>query len=160
MMLTQQQLHGMTYKDALCMGVSNLGAHYCGDGVRQCCRDPQAVCAICGRPATNVHHEPPVGMGGGNSQWTLELPDGRTVKLRPALIALCGSGTEGCHGKRHSGVFRLEWRWASEEYEAKWWDGTFFAQGFGPHDPRLLEYGGWYEVRGDESRLIKGKGRR
>ena len=54
-------------------------------------------CIVCGKWGVNVHHEPPKGLGGEKS-W-----DG-------SLLALCGSGTTGCHGLRHAGRLKLEWR--------------------------------------------------
>lgn len=138
-------LHGTPYQQALCMGMPHVHAHYNGPGVRQVVRNRDATCAVCGKGATNVHHEPPLGLGGANSTFTLATPRG-TWELRPALIALCGSGTEGCHGKRHEGLLRLEWRWRDHDIEEKWWAGEFLAQGYEPHDPRLLEWGGWWAV--------------
>ena len=54
-------------------------------------------CIVCGRYGTNRHHEPPKGLGGERA-W------------HGSLLALCGSGTTGCHGLRHAGRLKLEWR--------------------------------------------------
>lgn len=52
------------------------------------------VCEVCGMfPATNLHHRKPRGMGGSR--------DGG-VNSPANLLAICGSGTTGCHGKIES----------------------------------------------------------
>lgn len=145
MIVDARVLRGTPYRQAVCMGMPHVHAHYNGPEARDCVRDRDAECAVCRRPATNVHHEPPLGMGGGNGTFTLTTPRG-TWELRPALIALCGSGTDGCHGKRHDGLLRFEWLWTDRSHEEKWWEGEFLSQGFEPHDPRLLDYGGWWAV--------------
>ena len=53
-------------------------------------------CAVCGRPATNLHHVIPKGMGC------------RSDKGIP-LIRLCGSGVTGCHGLAHKGKLHFGW---------------------------------------------------
>jgi len=44
-------------------------------------------CEICGNRAENIHHRRPRGMGGSQDEGGPEN-----------LMALCGSGTMGCHG--------------------------------------------------------------
>lgn len=57
-------------------------------------------CVVCGRPATNRHHEPPKGIGGV----------GRKGK-EPPVLSLCGHGNvDGCHGMRHRGDLQFRWR--------------------------------------------------
>lgn len=54
-------------------------------------------CALCGRPASNLHHVVPKGMGGADDS---QIP----------LIRLCGSGNaSGCHGAAHSGHLHFAW---------------------------------------------------
>lgn len=130
-------LRGLSVREASCFGMPNLGAHYEGRSVRSNRLDDDARCAVCGRPATNAHHVPPVGMGARNAKFELH---GHV--LRPALIALCGSGTTGCHGEVHSGRILVEWEWCAEEYEVAWWQGLLLEM-FGPASPRLYEFGRW-----------------
>lgn len=114
------QLRGTPYERAKCYGAPNWHAVYT-DGLRYRLI-AGARCMVCGRPATNAHHEPPKGMGGVKA-WELRTERGPYV-LRPALIALCGSGTTGCHGARHRGELSFRWEWDDEGTEAAWWDGT------------------------------------
>lgn len=60
-------------------------------------------CIVCGRPNPNLHHMPPIGSG-KRSAW------------QGAMLALCGSGTTGCHGAFHAGKLELDfidghWMW-------------------------------------------------
>lgn len=45
-------------------------------------------CVRCGREAENVHHRSPRGAGGSKAVWVSAPSNG---------LALCGSGTTGCH---------------------------------------------------------------
>ena len=135
-------LHGLSYAKAVCMGMPHVGCRYIGEGARSTVVLKGAPCACCGRPATNAHHEPPIGQGGAMRGWTLRTPRGLFV-LRPALIALCGTGAKGCHGRRHAGLVRCRWVWTDEAAEAAWWSGELLSHGFAPHDARLLEFGRW-----------------
>ena len=60
-------------------------------------------CIVCGRwrgYATlkgGAHHMPPKGSG-GEAAW------------HGNLLALCGTGTTGCHGLWHAKKLKLEWR--------------------------------------------------
>ena len=60
-----------------------------------------------------------------------------------ALIALCGSGTTGCHGKRHVGKVEITWEWFDEADAERWWSGELLSHGYAPHDPMLYELGRW-----------------
>lgn len=139
-------LQGLTVRQARAFCAPSVGASYAGRSVRSNRLDEGARCAVCGRPATNAHHEPPVGMGGGRARLALN-----GVAMRPALIALCGSGTTGCHGKVHSGALRLEWAFDSDEEEELWWRGWFA--------PEVYEAGaaglGRWEVRDRAGNLLK-----
>lgn len=70
-------------------------------------------CVVCGRPATNKHHEPPKGIGGIGKKG-----------IEPPVISLCGSGTTGCHGMRHAGKIKFRWhknRWEWKAYIGGVW---------------------------------------
>ena len=134
-------LCGLSVEAAECFGKPHLGCHYVRDDTKSNRLDEQARCASCGKRAESSHHEPPLGMGGRNRQLLLRTPMGIHV-LKPALIALCGSGTTGCHGKRHHGELPIRWVWERDEHAALWWSGELLKQ-FAPHDPRLSELGHW-----------------
>ena len=141
-------LMGVPYGTASKFGMPHVGASYARDNVDTNALDEGAVCAVCGMRATNSHHEPPRGMGGRHRQFTLHSPWGRFV-LKPALIALCGSGTTGCHGNRHEGLWRAEWRWDSDEDAEAWWSGRLLSHGYEPHSPKLYDHGSWAIVGRD-----------
>ena len=147
MIVDARILHGLSYDRAVCMGMPHIGCTYAGDDAKATRVIDGAVCAACGQPARNAHHEPPLGMGGAMRGWTLRTEWGLFV-LKPALIALCGSGTTGCHGARHKGLLRFRWEWDDEDAEAAWWSGWLLAHGYQPHDRRLLEYGHWRIEKG------------
>lgn len=137
-----EQLGGLPIEEASCFGMPHIGARYLGADARSNRLDDGALCAVCGRPATNSHHEPPLGMGGRNRAFLLRTARGSWT-LTPALVALCGSGTTGCHGMRHSGRLRLRWAWASDGIAEQWWDGRILAHRCDQHDPALLGFGRW-----------------
>ena len=130
-------LRGLSVKSAQAFGMPCVGARYEGRGVRANRLEEGALCAFCRRPATNAHHVPAVGIGARNATFTLH-----GYRLRPALIALCGSGTTGCHGECHGGLMRIEWVWDEDAYAEAWWSGELLRQ-FAPHSPMLYELGGW-----------------
>lgn len=130
-------LRGLPVDTAQKFGMPSIGAHYEGRGVRTNRLDDGARCAFCRRPATNAHHVPAVGMGSRNATFTLH-----GFKLRPALIALCGSGTTGCHGACHNGGMRIDWVWDEDEYAMDWWSGDLLRE-YGAASPMLYEYGHW-----------------
>lgn len=63
----------------------------------------QRFCIVCGRPATDKHHEPPKGLGGVGSKGT-----------EPPMVSLCDNFT-GCHALRHRHELELRyedgWEW-------------------------------------------------
>lgn len=83
-----------------------------GDGREDAASWPDMLgelCIVCGRhrgyetPYGGTHHMPPVGTG-KRGEW------------QGARLALCGSGTTGCHGLYHAGRLRLRciegvWHW-------------------------------------------------
>lgn len=134
------QLRGVSYEQAELFGKPHLGCFYAHDDVHSHKREDMALCAICGKPATNAHHEPPLGMGGKNRHFVLATKWGQFV-LKPALFALCGSGTTGCHGKRHTRLYRFEWHWDSTKNAKAWWSGKLLKEGMAPHSEKLFELG-------------------
>lgn len=57
-------------------------------------------CAVCGRPAHNLHHAIQKGMGGVTPEIERCIPK----------VALCGDGNaSGCHGLVHQGYLHLYW---------------------------------------------------
>ena len=140
-------LHGLPLSVAECYGKPNFGAFYrvseFADERKAALRAAHshqltdgAACICCGRPATNAHHYPPLGTCA-----TFRRDDG--VRLRPALFAVCGSGTTGCHNGWHGGArFKALWRWDSDEYARDWWERTLL-QDEGAHSPSLYLFGCW-----------------
>ena len=130
-MLTREQLHGWSYDKASLMGLPNIGAKYVTARRYKLTTD---TCAVCGARATNVHHIVPKRNG-----YTFAL---HNHELRSPLIALCGSGTTGCHGLFHSGKLKAVWEWNSEEYERQWWSGELIDR-HGAHSQAFFKYGNW-----------------
>lgn len=102
--------------------------------------EPDAVCVVCGKPASNAHHVVPKGMGGGSA--TLHLPfDDKGIELRSPLMAVCGMGNvSGCHKRMHDRDVRVRWEWDEPKYEEWWWKGYFF-QNHEQHDPAFFNFG-------------------
>lgn len=144
-------LQGLPLETAQKFGMPSINAHYAGKGVRTNRLDDEAMCAFCRRPATNAHHVPNVGMGARNKGFRLH---GHV--LRPALIALCGSGTTGCHGDCHNGRMAIRWVWDSDEYSEAWWEGDLLDE-FGEGSPMLYEFGYWElkQAMGSKVRRIR-----
>ena len=132
---------GWPYPAVECYGKPHVGCSYGGRSVNSHRLVDDATCAVCGRMATNAHHWPPKG--------TCPTFRHRGKELRPALIALCGSGTTGCHGDWHKGRYKALWRWDSDEYAEAWWEGTLLDE-LGAHSRALYLFGCWefYDVRG------------
>ncbi len=140
---SMRQLSGLSVEVASKFGMPHIHCHYRFDDTDSNRLDDGARCAICGRVATNSHHEPPKGLGGGNRQFALQTPMGLFI-LKPALIALCGSGTTGCHNGFHGGArFSAQWVWERPEYGEMWWQGYWLSHGIAPHDNALYEMGHW-----------------
>ena len=137
-MIDAKRLHGFTVEDAQAYGMPHVGAHYTADDVNRYERDDDA-CFICGKPATNTHHHPSKGRA---TSFTLETPKGRFVS-KPALFAVCGSGTTGCHGLIHAGKVKLKWEWDRPEYQEAWFAGELQSHGAFENSPELYRYGRW-----------------
>ena len=139
MRVPREQLRGMSYEKAKLYGMPHIGCKYRTRNEMSATvfHGTPHRCACCGKTGCSHsrHHEPPKA----NGWFRLETPNG-TFTLRPALIVLCGSGTTGCHGDRHSGRLRIRWEWDSEDEERKWWDGTFLSERE-PHGDWLYEHG-------------------
>ena len=133
---TREQLRGLSYEVASLYGMPHLGASYTADSIADTVLDEGAVCACCGRRATNAHHEPPRSKG----PFLLRTGMGAFV-LKPALIALCGHGTAGCHGERHNRLLAIRWEWDADDFAEAWWEGYLLSHRYAPHDPRLFKMG-------------------
>lgn len=142
-------LRGLSVESATCFGMPCVGASYTGPGVRGTRLEDGARCAFCGRPATNAHHVPPVGMGGRNARFTLH-----GHRLRPALVAVCGSGTTGCHGLVHQRRLAIRWLWDDDRCAEAWWGGELLER-FGAGSERLFDFGHWeLSGRGPSPKII------
>ena len=114
-------------------------------------KDDDATCAICGRPATDTHHWPPLGKS-AHGIWLLRTRKG-IFALKPALFALCRTHHELFHLNR----IKADWVWDSPEAEEAWWSGELLSK-IRPHSPELYAYGRWrfdcgtyiFEYRGGE----------
>lgn len=152
------RLHpGISYERAELYGKPGIGAHYTRFDAKSYRLDDMARCCICGAMASNTHHWPPLGLGGGGRQFTLRTGVGQFVLL-PSLFAVCGHGNLlGCHKAWHDGHVRAYWVWDSDEDAAAWWDGSMLAHSkTGPwlfnHGRYRLEdrrIGAEWEYRGD-----------
>ena len=134
------QLHGFAYPAAECYGKPHFLCAYDGKQIGDTRLFDSATCMCCGRPATNAHHWPP------RKNPTFTLHD---IKLRPALFAVCGSGTTGCHNGWHGGArFKAIWKWDADSYAEEWWEGEMLGT-YEPHDQALYEFGCWecYDLR-------------
>lgn len=137
----RELLRGMSLQHAELYGKPHIGAEYMGEGVKSHRAWQGAVCAVCGRPATNVHHVSPLSRG---KTFRLETQVG-VWELKPALFALCGTGTTGCHNGFHGGArLKAEWVWDNDRDAEEWWRGELLLR-MRPHDPMLYLYG-WWEI--------------
>jgi hypothetical protein len=143
MIVSARVLNGQPYETAKKFGMPHIGAHYLREDVRTNKLDENALCCICGKMATNSHHDPEKGMGGKNSSWCMKTEHGMFI-LMPSLKAVCGSGTTGCHNGFHGGArYKSRWEWDSDELETKWWSGYLLSHGVTPHSPQLYGMGRW-----------------
>lgn len=137
---SKQILHGFAYPAAECYGKPHYLCGYQSNDVHDTRLFENATCMCCGRPATNVHHWPPKR----HPVFTLH-----EHKLRPALFALCGSGTLGCHDGWHGGArYKALWSWDTDEYAQEWWEGQMLNE-IEPHSLQLYNFGCWevYDMR-------------
>lgn len=150
-MLTASQLHGFSREDAECFGKPHFNATYTDHGGTSLTRYVKTSmnCCICGRDAISTHHQP------RREYFTLSTPLG-TWKLRPALFALCGTGTWGCHGDVEHNRIRIRWKWDRQEGEDKWWSGELL-DAYGPHSIKLYDWGCWEIELPDGTKLERRK---
>lgn len=140
-------LGGLSAERAELFGKPHIGAFYARKGDRHSQRvEDGASCVCCGRRATNAHHACPLGRAGQIAV------GGKT--LFSALVAVCGSGTAGCHNGFHGGSrYEIGWVWHSAESAREWWSGEMFARGIEPYSPELYAFG-HYVIR-DKARGIE-----
>ena len=145
MIVSASQLRGVPKDRAELYGKPHVGARYVGNRYELTAER----CGICGRQATNCHHIVPRRCG----DFALVTPRG-TWRLRSPLIALCGSGTTGCHDGFHGAArFVPRWVWDNIQFEQQWWDGLLLKL-FPPHHPGLYDYGRWEIEDRDTGRII------
>lgn len=142
-MYSRDQLQSLAYPIAECYGKPHYMAHYKGmkptpASVDRYALDDDAVCICCGVRATNAHHTPPKGI---KRVFDLRTERGSFL-LRPALLAVCGSGTTGCHGKIHKGLLKVQWIWDHEGFQRGWWTGSI-PDSYEIHSPDLYSCGFW-----------------
>lgn len=93
------------------------------------------LCELCGGyRASNIHHRRPRGMGGTKAQWINEPSN---------LLALCGSGTMGCHGMIESN--------RAEAYDRGWLLRT---GSVAEHTPFMDLEGDWWLLVGSKKHPI------
>ena len=147
----RELLCGLPLKTAELYGKPHIGCHYERFDAKSHRRDEGARCAVCGRPATNAHHVPALSHG---RSFNLRSPLGCFVLL-PALVAVCGSGTTGCHGALHGRETEIEWVWDDDCYANAWWSGELLAHGYAANSPRLYQHGLWRITRGGEAMEVR-----
>ena len=136
MKLTMKDLDGYSYDKARLFGLPHIGAKYLPDTAGRQWKITTDKCQVCGRPATNAHHIVPRRCG-----HVYHHPAG--FWLSSPLIALCGSGTTGCHNGFHGGAsLKITWEWLKPEYEPLWWSGELLKR-YGEHSPKLYRFGYW-----------------
>lgn len=118
-------------------GKPHIHAHYTAkDNTHRYGRDDGALCVICGKPATETHHWPPLGAS-HCGMWTMKTPKGAFL-LKPALFALCRKH----HEQFHAHVLMADWVWNDEAAAEEWWSGKLLTH-VRPHDAGLYAYGRW-----------------
>lgn len=143
----RNMLCGLSLQTAELYGKPHVSCHYDRFDAKSHKRDEGAVCVACGRRAANAHHVPALSHG---RSFNLRSPLGCFVLL-PALFAVCGSGTTGCHGAFHARAFKAEWAWDDDYAAMAWWSGDMLAHGYESNDPRLYRHGCWrITLGGDE----------
>ena len=132
-------LCGLPVKTAELYGKPHVGCRYERFDSKSHRRDDGARCLVCGRRAANAHHVPALSHG---RSFNLRSPLGCFVLL-PALFAVCGSGTTGCHGAFHDRRIVAEWVWDDDYAAMAWWSGEMLAHGYQTNSPRLYRFGCW-----------------
>lgn len=89
-------------------------------------------CELCNNrmTKTSIHHRRPRQMGGSKGQW---------VNMMENLLAICGTGTTGCHGKVES------------ERENSYTTGRLVRSGDLPWEvPYMDMHGHWWMLYGED----------
>lgn len=167
----------MIYTGAKLMGLPHIGSAYTG----RWRKDKRLgyvriakVCQVCEcARSTSTHHIIPIGMGGRQSgrsitvnvdycraydqRFGVDVDYPRTsYDVYTPLIALCGSGTQGCHGEFEDGVLEAIWVWDDELCRDLWEAGWMLFHGYAPNDGRLFEFGHYEIMRsGEVSKAVK-----
>lgn len=116
-------------------GLPHLDCRYTGESVNSHKLNDDAMCVCCGLPATNAHHYPPKG--------TAPTRKRHGFILKPALFAVCGSGTLGCHNDWHGGArYVADWGWDEPQFKDQWESGELLER-YGPHSMELYKLGCW-----------------
>ena len=168
-LLSEGQLRTVGYEQAKLYGMPHIGCRYRRDDVKATEWDDRYVaCAVCGKVAGSKHHEPPVSACRAKNPYTGKVEKGKFLLetqgypssialptewgifvLKPALIALCGTGTTGCHGLRHARRLSISWEWDSDDEERLWWNGWYLSHGYQPHGDWLWAHGRYvFELEG------------
>lgn len=150
--ITKDRLAGHTMDVAERYGKPHVGAYYKSASVKShTLADDYVPCACCGMPATNVHHDPPLRYGHEFPFWSDARRD--WIYLKPALFALCGSGTTGCHDGFHGGArYTIKWVWDYEDAFDDWWGGKLL-EILEPHSPGLYQFGHW-EIQDKKTGMV------
>ena len=117
-----------------CYGMPHFMAEYTADDTDKYRRAEGAICVVCGRPATDVHHVPPKSTA---RSVVMETPAGKFV-LKPALMAMCRE----CHEAYHRGLVRVRWEWDEGQREL-WESGWLLAHRGFAHGGWLYGHGRW-----------------
>lgn len=100
-------------KDEPLLGFPHIGAEYVtgfSRGHRNYRREDDALCAVCGRMASETHHLVELGMGGVQMPHNAHRPYG-VFPLYSPLLALCRE----CHDRFHLHGLRAEWAYDEGE---------------------------------------------
>ncbi|MEG2533466.1 MAG: hypothetical protein RSB04_10700 [Gordonibacter sp.] len=154
----------ITYSGAQLMGLPHIGSAYVPGWSRKRRRYERQseVCEVCGEArAESTHHIVAVGMGGRQSARAIETDDSFCAKIDndavqfpgfvrskmgsfevyTPLIAVCGDGTRGCHGKFEHGTLSVEWHWLDSLCAELWESGWILSHGYEPNSSALYEFG-------------------
>ena len=124
------------------------------------------MCQVCCQArATSTHHIIPIGMGGRQSAKRIAIDRAfcesyssvqapeiistsmGNFEVYTPLIAVCGTGTIGCHGDFEEHRIRIEWVWRDELCKTLWESGWILSHGYQPNSERLFEFG-YYRISG------------
>lgn len=169
----------MIYTGAKLMGLPHIGSAYVAGWARKRRRYERTseICEVCGQARSeSTHHIVAVGMGGRQSASVIEVEDAFCAEVDKSavqfpgfveskmgkfevytpLIAVCGDGTQGCHGKFEAGLLKVEWQWHDKLCADLWESGWILSHGYEPNSSDLFEFGS-YRIfeRGEVVREVK-----